>query len=405
MKRLCRAVALAACLAGSAQAGLPLGLEGSWYSPPQSGHGLTVERIDPERALLFWHVFDPEGRPLTLYIEAALEGERLVGEALAPMGMRFGSFDPSELELPVWGQVSLEFLDCNQAVLRYDAVAPGYGQGEIALTRLLPSKDPHCSLTAATNLQTLRGRALLGEIQLPASLRSGYGEPGYLSGGIAGNGHVLANVSGESALILEGRPSGAAPGQIEMSWRVLDNTWSNALFGEDADRLRPVQPLLQFRSPLVLNEDGSEASAFHFAEASNSTPAEFRLGFGSRAWDGSAFRPGRYLAVLDDPALPAEQGGNQPALELRLQVDGSLCLRVGAPAEGDCLMQGQLTPVGEGTYDLELTPLDPDEPVYRGVARFASYTLVIIRRFTLELVASNGVRGLSIRGTLQEGQP
>ncbi len=86
-KPLCGLAALAAWLAGSAQAGLPLGFEGSWHNPPQSGHGLTIERIDAERALMCWHVSDPEGRPLTLYIEAALEGDRLVGTALAPRGI------------------------------------------------------------------------------------------------------------------------------------------------------------------------------------------------------------------------------------------------------------------------------------------------------------------------------
>lgn len=86
-KPLCRFAALVAWLAGSAQAGLPLGFEGSWYNPPQSRNGLTIEQIDAERALMYWHVFDPEGRPLTLYFEAALEGDRLVGTALAPRGM------------------------------------------------------------------------------------------------------------------------------------------------------------------------------------------------------------------------------------------------------------------------------------------------------------------------------
>ena len=404
MKPLCRGVALAALLAGPAQAGLPLALEGSWYNPPQSGHGLTVERIDPEHALLFWHVFDPEGRPLTLYVEAALEGDRLVGTALAPMGMQFGSFDPDALELPVWGEVSLQFLDCNQAVLRYDAVAPGYGAGEIPLTRLLPPRT-HCSLGAATDLQGLRGSTLRGEIQLPEPLQPSYGGPGRLLGAVAANGHVLAGVSARRSLVLEGLPVNAAPGRVELDWRVLDNTWSNALFGEEAERLRPVQPLLQFSAPIELNEDGSRGSGFLFTQGLDGAPDQLRLGFGPAYWREDELLPGRYVATIVDPRRPEEQGTAQPWVEILVQSDGALCLRPGPVPTGDCLMQGQATPVEGGAYDLELTALDPDEPAYRGLVRFGYYPVVIFRRYFVDLVASNGTRGLSIYGLLQEDRP
>ncbi|MCK7592924.1 hypothetical protein [Pseudomarimonas salicorniae] len=405
MKPLCRVAALAACLAGSAQAGLPSGLEGSWYSPPQSGHGLTFERIDTERALLFWHVFDPEGRPLTLYIEAALEGDRLVGTALAPMGMRFGSFDPDELELPVWGEVSLEILDCNQAVLRYDSVEAGYGQGEIPLTRLLPPRDPHCSLTAASDLAGLRGSALQAEIQLSNDLLIQYRDPVRLTGGVAANGHVLVARPGHWPLLLEGRPAGSAPGEVELDWQVLDNTWSNALFGQQAEQLRPTQPVLQFSSTLQLNEDGSRASGLHFADASAEAPTEFRLGVESPGWPRGDLLAGRYVTTIADPTRPGEAAADLPTLEVRVEDDGAICLRLEADVSTDCLMQGRVTPVGEDLYDLELSSLDPDEPSYQGLARFGVYYLVIIRRFYVELMASNGSRGLSMRAVLQEDQP
>ena len=50
----------------NAQAALPAGLSGGWFNPQASGHGLSVQILDPERALMFWYVYDHEGKPMPL---------------------------------------------------------------------------------------------------------------------------------------------------------------------------------------------------------------------------------------------------------------------------------------------------------------------------------------------------
>lgn len=118
---------------------MPPGISGAWYNPAQPGHGLTVEILNPQSALLFWHVFDPDGNPVHLYIEGDLVGSEIRGRAYLGRGMRFGSFDPSEHDLQYWGRVVLDFQDCNAAHLSWVPSGPagaGFVQGEMDLVRL-----------------------------------------------------------------------------------------------------------------------------------------------------------------------------------------------------------------------------------------------------------------------------
>ena len=136
--------AAAACL--PAQATLPAGVSGSWYNPAQSGHGLSVQVLDPEHALLYWYVYDRDGNPFFLYIEGSINGQRIDGVAYAPSGMRWGSFDPQTLQKPVWGEVALDFSDCNNATLSWEANSPDFGSGSMGVVRLSSVGTLRCQL-------------------------------------------------------------------------------------------------------------------------------------------------------------------------------------------------------------------------------------------------------------------
>jgi hypothetical protein len=128
-----------AVLAMQAQAAVPAGLSGSWFNPAQGGHGLSVEILDDGRAIAFWFVYDPSGKPVHLYIDGVVRDDAIVGTAYHHEGMRFGAFDPSTNRETVWGDVTLTFIDCARGVLRYDANGPGgtgYGSGAMPITRL-----------------------------------------------------------------------------------------------------------------------------------------------------------------------------------------------------------------------------------------------------------------------------
>lgn len=144
MKQTLRDLAILAALAftHSATAGLPGSMSGTWYNPAQSGHGLSLDVLAADRAVAIWHVFDADGQPVTLYIDGHLDGRLLTGPAYAPVGMRFGSFDPAELQLPVWGQVAIDFSSCDQAQLELEQLAIGLCQRPDAHRQTDPGRWP-----------------------------------------------------------------------------------------------------------------------------------------------------------------------------------------------------------------------------------------------------------------------
>ena len=148
MKQTLRDLAILAALAftHSAIAGLPGTMSGTWYNPAQSGHGLSLDVLAADRAVAIWHVFDADGQPMTLYIDGRLDGRLLSGPVYAPKGMRFGSFDPAQLQLPVWGQAAIEFASCNEAQLRWTSTQTGFPAGQMTVVRLTQAAGQSCDL-------------------------------------------------------------------------------------------------------------------------------------------------------------------------------------------------------------------------------------------------------------------
>lgn len=158
---------LAALIWGTpALAGMPGSMSGTWYNPTQSGHGLSLDVLSAGRAVAIWHVFDTEGQPVTLYIDGELDGRQLSGPAYAPIGMRFGRFDPAELQLPVWGQVSIVFSSCDHAQLSWHSTQAGFADGQMPLTRLAQTADQDCQLPVEN---ALTSGLYVGEMQASVS--------------------------------------------------------------------------------------------------------------------------------------------------------------------------------------------------------------------------------------------
>lgn len=145
-KRTLVALGLSMAIGTTAHAALPSGISGAWYNPEQSGHGLSVKILSPDRALVFWYTYDAAGNPFNLYIDGRIEGRRIEATALAPRGMRFGSFDPDELDKPAWGTVGIEFDDCNRGRLNWQADDPAFGSGGFDIMRLTSPYTQTCEL-------------------------------------------------------------------------------------------------------------------------------------------------------------------------------------------------------------------------------------------------------------------
>ena len=135
-----------------------LGIDGAWYNPAQSGHGVTLAQATDTTVVALWHTYDAAGNVLTLYADLTLEGDVLRGTAYAPKGMRFGSFNPDDLQMPAWGEISLKVgWDCRGLTLKWQSALPTYGSGETSLVRLAGGSNRACAVNSS-DYQLLSGR-------------------------------------------------------------------------------------------------------------------------------------------------------------------------------------------------------------------------------------------------------
>lgn len=120
------------------------GHSGSWFDPTQSGQGLVLEITeavdgDGARAVVSWYNYaaDGSGDPVWLIGEGPVVGETAIVDLLQGSGATFGAaFDPSDVDLSVWGQVRITFMSCDAATLSYESVVDGFGSGAHDLVRL-----------------------------------------------------------------------------------------------------------------------------------------------------------------------------------------------------------------------------------------------------------------------------
>ena len=122
---------------------------GSWYNKDQSGHGFSFEVLDASKMVVYWFVYTPDGEPTFLVALADIDGDTAYGNLRQYSGMRFGEFDPATLHREVWGEISIEFLGCNSAVLIWSSNVEGYGDGQVELERLTHIAGQECVDVAA----------------------------------------------------------------------------------------------------------------------------------------------------------------------------------------------------------------------------------------------------------------
>lgn len=119
------------------------GLSGTWYHPQLQGASVNVQVIDGQSALAYWYTYGADGMPKPLYIQGRFTAGTLAGQALAPHGMKFGSFRREDLEVQDFGEVSIDFHDCSHAMLFYETPL---GRGALPLVRLTQLEDVACGL-------------------------------------------------------------------------------------------------------------------------------------------------------------------------------------------------------------------------------------------------------------------
>ena len=134
---------------------------GSWFNPEQSGHGINVEILDEERAVIYWYTYDLEGNPLWLTalgsnsqvdlvpwgpLGPGPQGIRVEATAYYHEGMLYGKFDPATNNRQEWGTIVLVFPydSCNTAQMEWYPVMEGFSQGSTHLSRLTSLYELDC---------------------------------------------------------------------------------------------------------------------------------------------------------------------------------------------------------------------------------------------------------------------
>lgn len=384
MPHATRLMGLAACalLSPLAHASLPPGISGAWYNPAQSGHGLSIEIIAPDRALAFWYTYDAAGNPVTLYIDGPIIGRSIEATAFAPRGMRFGEFNSADLQMPEWGEVSIAFDSCNNGTLNWTTNSAEFGSGSTPLKRLTAIDGLACELDAtAAGPQGIRSLAI-------ETRRSGFVIPR----------------TGYAAIDPEG-----------VLWALEPvNTRADAVPGRtyvgEASRLLRAQLRAEGESTV-----SRFLTTWHFAQP-NAEPAL------SAAWTangaGGVLRMSVPPATEEHWSLSASSAthvmplsaatlarrytvptqGQFVGFDLRLDItaDGDLCLLDSAPAE-TCRISGRVwvSDSANGFVDFELGDrLTPASPPFRGrgwLQREAGVERLV-------LVGDNGSTGFGLIG-------
>ncbi len=120
-------------------------LSGSWFNPFQDGHGLSVEVITGGRTVIYWYVYNPDGTPTFLITVGDNDGNTTTGDTWVQSGMKFGEFDPNDVNREIWGTMTLSFEDCAEAQLDYQSNDPQFGSGSIPMTRLVAIDGLNCT--------------------------------------------------------------------------------------------------------------------------------------------------------------------------------------------------------------------------------------------------------------------
>ncbi len=116
---------------------------GAWYDPERNGEGflLAVSGDDNPVATLTWYTYtnDASGNQLWIIGTAPVLGETAIFEMFRSEGATFGTeFSSADVNKPYWGQMRVDFSDCNTIKATYNADVSGYGQGTVNLQRLTP---------------------------------------------------------------------------------------------------------------------------------------------------------------------------------------------------------------------------------------------------------------------------
>lgn len=134
-------------------------ITGAWFDAQNPGQGLFISvapnpnqnpnfsSISEGQAvpIISWYTVDNQGNPYWLLVEGTFAGSSIAGEAYLVTGSQFGAnYQTTDTETTVWGEVTINFADCQSATLNYEPVLEGFEAGQMALNRLTTQSGLGC---------------------------------------------------------------------------------------------------------------------------------------------------------------------------------------------------------------------------------------------------------------------
>lgn len=122
------------------------GLSGNWAIEGHNGEGLQIQVLDGGLMLFFWFTYNTQAEPYWLLTQSPVQLESNWGAftMVFPNGSTFGdNYDENQFSTHVWGEVELEFTDCNHAQMDFQSDL-GFGSGSYNLIRVTATEDNTC---------------------------------------------------------------------------------------------------------------------------------------------------------------------------------------------------------------------------------------------------------------------
>jgi len=117
---------------------------GTWYVPNRSGEGFVIDVTDANnsgeaQAVVSWYTYSADGssRQSFLFGNGLIVADTILADLSITDGGNFGvDFDTNDVVVTPWGQVSIKFTDCENAVIHYNSVDSNFGSGTYNLIKL-----------------------------------------------------------------------------------------------------------------------------------------------------------------------------------------------------------------------------------------------------------------------------
>ncbi len=116
-------------------------LSGAWYAPALDRDGWMIEVLADDRAVVSWYSYDNQGAQMWMVGIGTLDdGTIHIDEMLVTR--RIGT-NPDQFILDIWGSLDFDYVDCNNATVRYQSTGER-GAGSLNATRIFSLSGLEC---------------------------------------------------------------------------------------------------------------------------------------------------------------------------------------------------------------------------------------------------------------------